>query len=174
MNKDHYETPPWLFNPLNDLFSFDIDLCASKDNALVPEYFDEERDSLKQCWSAHATHAFCNPPFSKEGRKDEFIAKAAKESRDGVTTVMVLPSKVDTVAFHERIYRQSMVTVEFLRGRPRFYYRGKQTKGVGRTGIMVVVFWGGRFAKLINEHRFESTIKLINQRRKHEAKADAA
>jgi hypothetical protein len=37
-----WETPQELFNDLNDIFKFDLDVCADEDSAKCKVYFNEE------------------------------------------------------------------------------------------------------------------------------------
>jgi hypothetical protein len=66
-----------------------------------------------------------NCPYSK-GLQKQFIAKAAAERLNGVTTVMLLPARTDTKAFHAHIWDASAnhprtgVEVRFLKGRLKF------------------------------------------------------
>ena len=41
-NKDDWETPQDLFDELNKEFNFDLDPCASKENAKCPNYFTKK------------------------------------------------------------------------------------------------------------------------------------
>jgi len=59
--RDLWQTPQWLFDSLDDLYSFDIDVCATKDNSKCDKYlknfFLERNLNDFVCWM--------NPPFSK-------------------------------------------------------------------------------------------------------------
>ena len=46
-----WETPQNLFDELNKEFWFELDVCASMENAKCNNYFDELADGLKQPWS---------------------------------------------------------------------------------------------------------------------------
>lgn len=46
-NKDCYRTPRYVFNALNRKYRFDVDACASADNALCEKYFTENLDITK-------------------------------------------------------------------------------------------------------------------------------
>lgn len=56
------ETPQWLFNFLNDIFHFEIDLCASKKNKKVEKFFSLERNAFKKKWRGNC---WMNPPYGK-------------------------------------------------------------------------------------------------------------
>jgi phage N-6-adenine-methyltransferase len=55
-----WSTPPELFASLDRLFQFELDLCATPENATCPRYFTKEIDELKQDWGTY--RVFCNPP----------------------------------------------------------------------------------------------------------------
>ena len=61
---DEYATPPAIFNPLNDLFDFDVDVAATAKNTKVQQnFFTLKQDGLKQDWTKFKS-VWCNPPFS--------------------------------------------------------------------------------------------------------------
>lgn len=129
--KDDWQTPPKLFEPLRDEFDLCVDVAATRDNRLLPDYFgpDNERhpDALVERWGQFGTlsRCWCNPPYSR-GLQARFIAKAHSERRNGVLTVMLIPARTDTFAFHSFIWnavaRQPYegVEVRFLPGRIKF------------------------------------------------------
>jgi phage N-6-adenine-methyltransferase len=131
--KDDWGTPPELFAQLDAEFHFDIDVAATAGNSLRPLFYDAESDALSRDWSkagswlneSEATVAYCNPPYSR-GQQHKFIAKAAAERLNGVTTVMLLPARTDTRSFHAHIWDTEKhqprpgVEVRFLKGRVKF------------------------------------------------------
>lgn len=125
--KDDWQTPKEVFCRLHAEFDFDIDVAASADNALCDEWF---YDALKANWelsyaSKRPPVCWCNPPYSR-GLQGKFIAKAASERLRGVTTVMLIPARTDTKAFHAHIWDASThgprpgIEVRFLPGRIKF------------------------------------------------------
>jgi phage N-6-adenine-methyltransferase len=98
-----WETPQDLFDILNLEFDFDIDLAASATNAKVQRFYTKEDDALTKDWHAVAKRGWLNPPYTR-GLCAKFIAKAADERAKGFLTVMLLPSRTDTKAFHSHIY----------------------------------------------------------------------
>lgn len=52
-NTDNWATPQALFDKLNAVFHFTLDVCASKDNAKCKRYFTKEQDGLKQDWGGY-------------------------------------------------------------------------------------------------------------------------
>lgn len=123
-NKDEWETPSEIFNPLDAEFDFDIDVCASADNRKCQIYYDASQDGLSRPWaSLNYKVSWCNPPYSN---LKEWIAKNAEEAKKGMTCVMLIPSRTDTKAWHTYIYDAKRwrfspgVEVRFLPGRVRF------------------------------------------------------
>lgn len=49
-NSDEWQTPLDLFQDLDREFHFDLDACATPENAMCPEYFTKEQDGLEQNW----------------------------------------------------------------------------------------------------------------------------
>lgn len=127
-----WETPQKFFDELNEQFHFDLDPCATKDNAKCIQFFTPEVDGLKQDWGGHKV--FCNPPY---GRKlYDWVKKAYDESRkDNTTVVMLIPARTDTRYFHEYIYHKAK-EIRFIRGRLKF----GGSKNSAPFPSMVVVF----------------------------------
>jgi phage N-6-adenine-methyltransferase len=111
-----WETPQELFNFLNWLFDFTIDVCALPENAKCGRFYTPEDDGLSLPWDGSA---WCNPPYGR-GTQD-WTAKAEAEFRRNPMCrkiVMLLPARTDTGWFHENVYNKARVV--FLRGRLRF------------------------------------------------------
>lgn len=49
-SSDEWATPQDLFDKLNEEFHFEIDVCATEENAKCAKYFTAESDGLKQNW----------------------------------------------------------------------------------------------------------------------------
>ena len=76
---DEWATPLELFRKLNEEFDFDLDPCATPENAKCERYFTKEQDGLAQSWAG--CRVFCNPPYGKEiGR---WMEKCWKEAQGG-------------------------------------------------------------------------------------------
>lgn len=128
-NKDEWETPPEIFDPLNAEFDFDLDPCATKENSKCEMYFTIEKDGHHRPWAESGYKcAFINPPYSK---LKFWIAKSAEESKRGMTCVMLIPARTDTKAWHSYIYDYDSrrfrhgVEVRFIPGRVTFWENGK-------------------------------------------------
>lgn len=60
---DEWGTPHWLYSVLNDEFSFQMDVAASKENHKHRVYLTKEDDALAHP-SRWSESNFCNPPYS--------------------------------------------------------------------------------------------------------------
>ena len=87
---DCWQTPKWLFDELNEEFSFDIDLCATKENSkcllfyrdyinnVLAEYYSDFDDWMFPVKSPKDVTCFMNPPYSNP---KPFIEKAWEDSK---------------------------------------------------------------------------------------------
>lgn len=111
---DLWATPQWLFDELDAEFGFDLDACATPDNAKCKRFFTPEQDGLKQNWK---NTVWCNPPYGRQ--IGQWVKKAHDSAAvNGAVVVMLLPARTDTRWFHDYIYGKA--EVRFLRGRIKF------------------------------------------------------
>lgn len=132
--KEDWETPQYLFDIFNKLYHFDIDICASADNAKCDRYFTKSDDALSKEWDFNSI--WCNPPY---GRKIiDWIRKAYfSHIQYNNTIVMLLPSRTDTVWFHNYIYEKADI-IHFIKGRLKF----SNSKNFAPFPSMIVIFRG--------------------------------
>jgi len=122
---DEWATPVDLFDKLDYEFDFEIDLAATGENTKCESFYSKESNSLEQDWGGTFDRGWINPPYSR-GLCAQFIAKAAEERRKGFLTVMLLPARTDTKAFHTHIYDASTwrprdgIEIRLLPGRLKF------------------------------------------------------
>jgi phage N-6-adenine-methyltransferase len=109
---DKWATPPDLFCALDRIFRFELDVCASPDNAKCARYFTEADDGLKQEW---AGTCWMNPPYGRTIAK--WMRKAWKSSEQGATVVCLVPARPDTRWWHDYAIKGNLL---FLRGRLKF------------------------------------------------------
>jgi len=111
-----WETPQDFFNELDKEFGFTLDACATAENAKCPVYFTKETNALAQNWGDDSgSVVFMNPPY---GRKiGAWIKKAYYESRKGVIVICLVPSRTDTLWWHDYCMRGE---IRFVKGRLRF------------------------------------------------------
>ncbi len=167
---DDRETPPDVFDPLNEEFHFTLDVAAARHNAkcrryytlgpgplylarqlsIFPEEFVGDQDSLGIDGLAHTWGAgeviWCNPPFSDIG---PWVLKATREP---ATVAMLLPAnRCEQPWWQEMIepYRDGRGCLlrpetRFLAGRRCFRNRGAAiTNRTSRNppfGIVIVIW----------------------------------
>lgn len=123
---DLWSTPQEFFNKYNDIYHFDVDVCAIPENAKCKKFYTPEMDGLKQEWTGVC---WCNPPYGRQIGK--WVEKAVKSF---ATVVMLLPARTDTKWFHDFVLPYGKI--EFIKGRLKF--------GGGTTSApfpsMVVIF----------------------------------
>ncbi len=115
---DKWSTPQTFFDRVNDVYGpFDVDACASKENAKANVFYDESENGLTKpwCYDSGEGSVWMNPPYGRG--IGEWVKKAYLESRNGCTVVCLLPARTDTKWFHEYCSRG---TVIFLKGRLKF------------------------------------------------------
>ena len=59
---DMWETPQELFDELDKEFHFDLDVCATPENAKCKRYYTPKQDGLSQPWDGTC---WCNPPYGR-------------------------------------------------------------------------------------------------------------
>jgi site-specific DNA-methyltransferase (adenine-specific) len=119
--KTDYETPPWLFNKLNNEFHFDVDVCASYKNAKCNFWYGHLTDnvfidSLTQNWSENFKTAFMNPPYGQAIKP--FMRKAVVQAIKGMTVVALIPARTDTIWWFDYVLKAT--ELRFLKGRVKF------------------------------------------------------
>lgn len=107
---DEWSTPQDLFDKLDAEFHFDLDPCATKENAKCELFYTKEDNGLSKDWSGHTV--FMNPPYGKEIRK--WVQKAKQSN---ATVVCLVPARTDTFWWHEYVIGAE---VRFIRGRLKF------------------------------------------------------
>ncbi|MCR4720918.1 MAG: phage N-6-adenine-methyltransferase [Lachnospiraceae bacterium] len=114
-NRDDWGTPSYVYNYLNKEFHFTLDACANKNNYKHEHYYDIATNGLTQDWSNEVV--FCNPPYGLDQK--QWLQKAYDESKNGVTTVFLIPARTDTQVFHKYIWGRA-AEIRFIYGRIKF------------------------------------------------------
>ena len=109
---DNWSTPKKLFDELNKEFNFTTDVCASLENAKCKNFFNKEKDGLKQEWTGVC---WMNPPYGREIGK--WLKKAYESSINGATVVCLIPARTDTAWWHDYVMKGK---IRFIRGRLKF------------------------------------------------------
>lgn len=109
---DDWETPQGLFDSLHAKYNFDLDVCATAENAKCARYFTPEQDGLKQDWTGVC---WLNPPYGRQ--IGLWMAKALEASQAGATVVCLVPSRTCTAWWHDYAEKGEYY---FIRGRLKF------------------------------------------------------
>jgi len=134
--KNDWQTPPELFEILNNHFHFECDVTASHENRLCNKYFTEEHSCLGN--SNWTPMNYMNPPYGRNIRF--FIEKAYQQYTDkGHATVALLPVRTGTKWFHNYIYNKADIL--FLKGRVWFYDNQGRLPNASPFDSMIVS-WG--------------------------------
>jgi DNA N-6-adenine-methyltransferase (Dam) len=95
-------TPPDLHRALDSEFSFTLDPCSPA----------SVWDGLEISWAGE--RVFCNPPYGRGPKIGRWLAKGTEAD----IAVYLLPSRTDTVWFHEWALRSD--EIRFIKGRLYF------------------------------------------------------
>ncbi len=145
---DRWQTPPEIWEPLNDEFQFDLDAAGDAEMHRVPHYLTDALGPSpwpgKRIW--------CNPPY---GRKLEpFIRRCAKEAAGDVfgngakLVVALFPFRGRAAWWHEAVIGQAK-EVRCVRKRIKFLRPdGTRGKFTGSCDSCIVV-WDGHYASTI-------------------------
>jgi phage N-6-adenine-methyltransferase len=148
-----WSTPKWLFDYLTWIFGgFDLDPCATPENAKCAQFFTKADDGLSQSWcgGARGIKVFMNPPYGRQIGK--WVKKAYLESLGGALVVCLLPARTDTAWWHDYVRRGY---VHFVRRRLKF--GGAKSSAPFPSAIVI-------FGKV-----FSSEIALVTSRDCHPA-----
>lgn len=110
---DIWSTPQDFYNKYNSEFNFELDVCATEDNAKCYKYFTEQDNGLEQVWEGVC---WMNPPYGREIK--QWIKKAYDSSKQGATVVCLVPARTDTTWWHE--YCMKACRIDFIKGRLKF------------------------------------------------------
>ena len=122
-NSVEWPTPDSLFQPLNQEFGFTLDVAANLENTKCEAFFSKEENGLIQPWKGIC---WMNPPFGRELKL--WMKKAVEEQKRGVTTVCLIPSRTNTIWFHETVLPNA--EIRFVKGRPKFGGQIRDCRGL--------------------------------------------
>lgn len=107
-----WPTPVSVFLALNERYHFDLDACATPENAKCERFFTTEQDALRHDWTGRV---FCNPPYGRA--IGAWLKKAWQSAQAGATVVCLVPSRTDASWWHQWCMQGDIF---FIRGRLRF------------------------------------------------------
>lgn len=116
-NRNDWETPPEVFNPLNEIFHFTVDCAASAENTKCPRFFGEGDNIILN----DTDSAFQNPPYTTTPRNLVFkivngVYEQARIHR--VPVVILLPARTETKIWQKIIFKMDYQF--FFEGRLKF------------------------------------------------------
>ena len=62
-NTDLWSTPRDFFDDYNAIYQFDVDVCATAENALCAKFYSPQEDGLSKEWN---DVCWMNPPYGRE------------------------------------------------------------------------------------------------------------
>ena len=107
-----WATPRDFFERLNGEFNFELDVCATAENAKCAKYYTVADDGLSQAWEGTC---WMNPPYGRT--ISQWVKKAYESSLNGATVVCLLPARTDTAWWHDYCMRGE---IRLVRGRLKF------------------------------------------------------
>lgn len=113
-DSQEWETPQEFFDQWDVVFHFQLDVCASEQNAKCKAFFSREQDGLKMMWAPY-TSIWMNPPYGREIGK--WMRKAYEESCMGCLVVCLVPARTDVRWWHDYAMRG---IIHFVNGRIKF------------------------------------------------------
>lgn len=141
---DDWSTPQDFFNKVNAEFGpFDLDPCATVENAKAPKFYTTEEDGYVQPWHGRV---FCNPPYNKpekvcaskcsKKRCDkrgwhrtkflpgtfDWVARGLCEiemTSNAELVVFLIPARTDTAGWHKYVTPFAH-EIRFIKGRLKF------------------------------------------------------
>lgn len=130
MEKDERETPHEFFDKLNDMFNFNLDSAARKENAKCEHWLNDafSDDWFKFLGKNEKLCAWCNPPYDNQqsrGGLAEWLEMINKKYLDNMkrikNIVVLLPASTGTAWYHGDYYASYEVSIK---GRLRFLRNG--------------------------------------------------
>lgn len=112
-NKLDWGTPRYVFDAVNRIHNFTLDVAADESNALCESFINAEDDCLSQDWIGDI--CWMNPPYGRGIVK--FMKKAYEQSLLGVKVCCLVPARTDTEWWHEYAMKGD---IYFYRGRIKF------------------------------------------------------
>lgn len=133
--KDYWQTPQYIFDWMNSIFDFDVDLAANIGNAKCPKFISKTTNSLIVDWHKVWRTGWLNPPYSDIR---PWVRKAAEESSKGFTTVLLLETPNGQEIYRNIFYKASEII--FINGRLAYIDVNGNPKSGNTRGSCIVIF----------------------------------
>lgn len=132
--RQDWATPASLFDPLDMVFHFNLDIAASPENSKCDRFFSYENSAMENDWNGRG---WCNPPYSRDpkdpaslGVKD-FLARGFQQMEENPACQIIcflVSAATDTAWFQDYCFNADILC--FIRGRLKFEgAKNSQTKG---------------------------------------------
>lgn len=109
-----WETPQEFFDKLNREFKFNLDVCATPENAKCSRFFSLDQDALSQEWRGIC---WMNPPYDKS--IGLWLKKAYESSQRGYIVVCLIQGRSsDTKWWHDYVMKSS--EIRYIKDRLHF------------------------------------------------------
>lgn len=110
---EEWATPNYFFNRLNEIFHFDLDVCATDENHKCEKYYTKEINGLEKEWYGNV---WVNPPYGKNITK--WFEKAENEISHCNIIVFLVPANTETKWFQKYVLNKA--ELHFVSGRLKF------------------------------------------------------
>jgi phage N-6-adenine-methyltransferase len=111
-----WSTPDWVYQPLNRLLYFDLDVAADANNAKCRRFYTKEMNALRLTWDGRSV--WHQPPYGQDPGTGEWMGYALEQVlrlRNRITSL--IPVKADTRWYHDLVWGSNRVqTSAILRG----------------------------------------------------------
>lgn len=122
---DLWETPPEVFDPLNEIFHFEVDLCAEPSAAKCETYYTAEDDAFRHDWDRPS---FMNPPYRNKARPmGDWMRRAAHQAYKWDVPIVCLVKSAPEVKWFRHIWARAKFIV-FFDKRIRFLLNGQRAE----------------------------------------------
>jgi phage N-6-adenine-methyltransferase len=127
---DEWVTPDWLYNRLDADYHFNLDPCATIENAKCKNFYTQEDDGLSKLWRGKSV--FINPPYTyiekwaEKAHNESWWGDLQQSCTERTITVLLVPARTDTRWFHKIIGHVSRLL--FIKGRVKFKNMADPTK----------------------------------------------
>lgn len=112
---DHWATPQAFFDDVNERHGpFDLDVCATTENAKCARFYTKEQDGLSLPWTGRV---WMNPPYGRTIGLWMKKAYESVESGEAHFIACLVPARTDTKWWHDYAERGR---IKFIRGRLKF------------------------------------------------------
>ena len=110
---DDWYTPEDFFKKIEEEHGpFDLDPCASAENAKAPRFYTKDDDGLTKTWNGSV---YMNPPYGRT--ISLWMKKAFEAAEQGCKVVCLVPARTDTKWWHDYAMKGE---INFIKGRLKF------------------------------------------------------